>query len=80
MFLKVGLLETKGGSKEENNISENYWNTSHLCRKKTQRNTLKTVEQYVVWRKQQESVKGRVRLIKVQDICEYGTLNLSKSF
>jgi hypothetical protein len=28
--------------------SEHYWNTSHLCRSKTQRRALKTVEQYRV--------------------------------
>jgi hypothetical protein len=44
MFPKVGLLEkTKEEGKEE--MSDNKWITSQLCRNKTRWNSLKTTEQ-----------------------------------
>jgi hypothetical protein len=45
----VSNSETRRGGKEENE-SESYQNILRLCRNKTQRNTLKTAEQYGVGR------------------------------
>jgi hypothetical protein len=47
MFPKVGLVEeTKGIGKEGKKDSKQLWNTSYLCRNKTQGNMLKTVKQH----------------------------------
>jgi hypothetical protein len=63
MYLKVGLIkETKGGGKEGKKWG---WHTSHLCRNKTQANTLQTVKQH--------RIGGNERSACVQHMYRYNT-------